>query len=55
MQPSHGCHRIKEPYSHYLPDEPGKDSGAPIIGWVIGNTNEHFDLHREWIENLTKE
>lgn len=39
-------------YSDYQPDEPGKDSGAAIIGWIIGNTYEHYDEHRRYIEAL---
>lgn len=40
------------PYSHFLPDEPGDESGDPIVYWVYGNTVRHFDEHREWIEEL---
>ena len=39
-------------YSHYQPDEPGKDSGAPIVGWIAGNTYEHYAEHQGWIETL---
>lgn len=39
-----------ESYSHYQPDEPGEDSGAPIVGWIAGNTHEHYDEHRAWID-----
>lgn len=39
-------------YSQYLPDEPGEDSGAPVITWVVGNTVEHQDMHRVWIETI---
>jgi uncharacterized protein (TIGR03083 family) len=39
-------------YSHYQPEEPGEDDGRPIIGWIIGNTYEHYDEHRGWIEAL---
>jgi hypothetical protein len=41
-----------ETYSHYQADEPGKDSGAPIIGWIAGNTYEHYAEHQGWIEAL---
>ena len=37
-------------YSHYQPDEPGKDSGEPILKWVAGNTYEHYAEHQAWIE-----
>lgn len=39
-------------YSHYAPDEPGDDSGEPVIYWVAGNTFLHYDMHRGWIEEL---
>lgn len=41
-------------YSHYQPDEAGEDSGAPIVGWIAGNTYEHYDEHRAWIEALVR-
>ena len=43
---------VLRPYSHYLPDEPGKDNGNPILYWIMGNTAGHYDEHREWIEAL---
>ena len=39
-------------YSHYQPDEPGQDSGDPIVDWIVGNTCDHYDEHRAWIEAL---
>ena len=41
-------------YSHYQPDEPGEDSGEPIVNWIAGNTYEHYDEHRSWIEALVR-
>jgi hypothetical protein len=43
---------LQKTYSHYQPTEPGEDSGAPIIGWVIGNTCGHYDLHRPFLTQL---
>ncbi|HEX5167261.1 MAG TPA: ClbS/DfsB family four-helix bundle protein [Thermomicrobiales bacterium] len=43
---------LLRPYSHYLPDEPGKDNGDPILYWIMGNTAGHYDEHRQWIEAL---
>ncbi|MCC7363384.1 MAG: ClbS/DfsB family four-helix bundle protein [Dehalococcoidia bacterium] len=43
---------LEKPYSHYQPDEPGEQAGAPIVGWIIGNTCGHFDEHRNAIEAL---
>jgi Protein of unknown function (DUF1706) len=39
-------------YSHYAPDEPGEDSGQPVVVYVAGNTFYHYDEHRAWIEEL---
>ena len=41
-------------YSHYQPDEPGEDSGSPIVGWITGNTYYHYDEHRVLIEALVR-
>jgi hypothetical protein len=43
---------LQKNYSHYQPHQPGTDSGAPIIGWVIGNTYEHYELHRPFLAQL---
>jgi hypothetical protein len=39
-------------YSWYLPDEPGEDSGEPIIQWIIGDTWKHYDEHLRMIREL---
>ena len=39
-------------YSYYQPDEPGDDSGDPILNWIMGNTYEHYAEHQAWIEAL---
>jgi hypothetical protein len=43
---------LAKTYSHYQPDEPGEDSGAPIVRWIAGNTYEHYAEHAEWIGSL---
>lgn len=43
---------MMQTYSHYQPDEPGEESGAPIIGWMIGNTVEHYAEHLPWMSVL---
>ncbi len=43
---------LSKTYSHYQPDEPGEDSGAPIVSWIAGNTYKHYDEHRAWITAL---
>jgi uncharacterized damage-inducible protein DinB len=41
-------------YSHYQPDEPGEDSGAPVLGWIADNSYEHYAEHQAWIETLVR-
>ncbi|MFO7538954.1 MAG: ClbS/DfsB family four-helix bundle protein [Chloroflexota bacterium] len=43
---------LQKPYHHYLPDEPGKEDGPPVINFVYGNTAHHFKEHLRWIEEL---
>lgn len=43
---------LRQPYSHYQPDEPGEESGASILGWVAGNTWEHYQEHLGWMRAL---
>jgi hypothetical protein len=40
---------LRHTYSHYQPDEPGEDSGRPILSWVAGNSYEHCAQHLPWI------
>ncbi len=37
-------------YSHY--DGSGKPTGRPIIGWIIGDTFEHYDEHLGTIRSM---
>jgi hypothetical protein len=30
----------------------GALNGNPVIGWIIGNTYEHYHEHSSWIENI---
>lgn len=39
---------LLRPYAHYQPGAP--DITDPTLGWVVGNTYEHYDEHRGWIE-----
>jgi len=43
---------LRKTYSHYQPDEPGEDSGEPILGWIAGNSYDHYAEHQRWIEEL---
>lgn len=42
---------LTRPYSHFQPNDPPFNPN-PVIGWIAGNTYEHYDEHREWIEKL---
>jgi hypothetical protein len=37
-------------YSYYESHETGEEDKRPIIGWLVGNTFEHYEEHQEWIE-----
>jgi hypothetical protein len=39
-------------YSHYQPEEPGDDTGEPVLRWVIGNSGGHYLEHLPWIREL---
>jgi len=43
-----------QPYASYLP-EGTTGSQLPVIHWIAGNTYEHFDEHRGYIEALLKQ
>ncbi|MBX7250513.1 MAG: ClbS/DfsB family four-helix bundle protein [Candidatus Promineofilum sp.] len=44
---------LQLPYSDF---DPAATQGAdrPIIGWIIGDTYDHYDEHRGWIEALLR-
>lgn len=46
---------LRQTYSHFLPDEPGQETGEPILLRLAGNTYEHYDEHRGWIEALVQQ
>jgi hypothetical protein len=39
-------------YSSFQPNEPGEDSGAPVLNWIAGNTYDHYREHLDWIGRL---
>jgi hypothetical protein len=43
---------LRRTYSHYQTEEPGEDSGAPILRWIAGNSYDHYAEHQRWIEEL---
>ena len=44
---------LQKPYGHFQPGDP--DEKRPVIGWVAGNTYEHYAEHINWINHLVKE
>jgi uncharacterized protein (TIGR03083 family) len=41
-----------KPYAYFEGGEASADDTRPIIGWIIGNTYEHYAEHQAWIEAL---
>lgn len=41
---------LRQSYSHYLPNEPGRDDGRPIIERISANGDAHYDEHLQYIE-----
>lgn len=39
---------LQKPYSHYQPKD--HDEKRPVVGWVAGNTHEHYAEHIDWIK-----
>jgi hypothetical protein len=39
--------------NHFQPGDP--DEGRPVIGWVVGNTHEHYAEHIGWMNQLINE
>jgi uncharacterized protein (TIGR03083 family) len=44
---------LQKSYSHYQPTDP--DENRPVVGWVAGNTYEHYAEHIQWINQLLRE
>ena len=40
---------LERPYAHYQPLDPVPNS-TPVVGWVHGDTWEHYDEHIGWLE-----
>ena len=41
-----------KPYAAYQPQDPGVNAHDPVLGWLIGNTYEHYAEHLPWMEEL---
>jgi uncharacterized protein (TIGR03083 family) len=40
---------LHRPYSYF---QPGSPRDAAVIGWLTGNSYEHYEEHRPWIEAI---
>lgn len=43
---------LQKTYSDYLLDEPGEESGAPVVEWIAANSYHHYVEHLEVIREL---
>jgi hypothetical protein len=43
---------LQRPYAHYQAHENEAQGKQPVIGWVVGNTYEHVEEHRQIIAGL---
>jgi uncharacterized protein (DUF849 family) len=43
---------LARPFSYFQPGEPRDDGDAAVVGWIAGDTYEHYDEHRVLIEAL---
>ena len=44
---------LQKPYSYYQTKD--ADEKRPVVGWVAGNTYEHYAEHIGWINQLMSE
>ncbi len=45
---------LYEPYTHFVPGRQPDDDVRPVIGWVQGNTYDHYESHLGWMRELIK-
>ena len=43
---------LLKPYAAYQPHDPEANEQDPVLGWIIGNTYEHYAEHLPWMEEL---
>jgi len=46
---------LELPYSHYQPSAAADVKDLPVLGWVAGNTYDHYAEHTGWIKNSRPE
>jgi L-alanine-DL-glutamate epimerase-like enolase superfamily enzyme len=44
---------LRQPYAHYQPGE-NSDNHDPVIGWIVGNSFEHYREHLAWMHELVE-
>lgn len=44
---------LQKPYSHYQPSD--LDEKRPVVGWVAGDTYDHYAEHIDWMNQLLSE
>ena len=42
---------LLRPYKHYQPDS---DRTEPVVGWLIGDTYEHYEEHLPWMKAIAE-
>lgn len=45
---------LQKPYSYYQPLAPKPKNDFPVLGWIAGNTFEHYAEHIAWIREMLK-
>ncbi len=40
---------LERPYSYFQPDD-RPYNGRPVVGWIHGNTDEHYEEHIGWLQ-----
>ena len=44
---------LQRPYASFLPDAAEDDGdGAPIVGWIVGNSYHHINEHLPWMQAI---
>jgi hypothetical protein len=41
---------LQKPYAHFQPQMADDSDTQPVVGWIIGNTYEHYEEHLPWMQ-----
>lgn len=44
---------LMKPYAYFEPGRTDEES-PPVLGWIIGNTYDHYDEHASWIRAVVE-